>query len=48
MTPAVNTILEVHDLRTYFKLTEGTLKAVDGVDFARSAPQRFPRNSRSQ
>ena len=34
MTPAVNSILEVRDLRTYFKLTEGTLKAVDGVDFA--------------
>ncbi len=25
-------ILEVHDLRTYFHLPEGTLKAVDGVD----------------
>ncbi|MCY3978061.1 MAG: ABC transporter ATP-binding protein, partial [Chloroflexi bacterium] len=26
-------VLEVRDLRTYFHLTEGTLKAVDGVDF---------------
>ena len=34
MTSAVDTILEVRDLRTYFKLAEGTLKAVDGVDFA--------------
>lgn len=47
MTPAVNTFLEVRDLRTYFKLTKGTLKAVDGVDFT-IAPQRFPRNSRSR
>ncbi|MCY4246686.1 MAG: ABC transporter ATP-binding protein [Chloroflexi bacterium] len=34
MTSAVKNILEVRDLRTYFKLAEGTLKAVDGVDFA--------------
>ncbi len=34
MTSASKHILEVRDLRTYFKLTEGTLKAVDGVDFA--------------
>jgi oligopeptide/dipeptide ABC transporter ATP-binding protein len=27
-------ILEVHDLRTYFELDEGTLKAVDGVSFS--------------
>ncbi len=25
-------VLEVQDLRTYFNLPEGTLKAVDGVD----------------
>ena len=29
---AQNNILEVRDLRTWFKLPEGTLKAVDGVD----------------
>ncbi|MCY3573640.1 MAG: ABC transporter ATP-binding protein [Chloroflexi bacterium] len=34
MTSAARNILEVRDLRTYFKLPEGTLKAVDGVDFA--------------
>jgi len=28
-----NKVLEVRDLRTYFNLDEGTLKAVDGVDF---------------
>lgn len=27
------TLLEVQDLRTYFKTQEGTLKAVDGIDF---------------
>ena len=27
-------VLEVKDLRTYFKLEEGTLKAVDGVSFS--------------
>src|SRR3712207_2903277 len=26
-------ILEVHDLRTYFNTEEGTVKAVDGIDF---------------
>jgi len=29
-----NNILEVRDLQTYFKLDEGILKAVDGVDFS--------------
>ena len=29
----VNTILEVRDLKTYFYLEEGVVKAVDGVDF---------------
>lgn len=28
-----NTLIEVKDLRTYFHLTEGTVKAVDGVNF---------------
>ncbi len=32
MIPASSTVLEVRDLRTYFHLAEGTLKAVDGVD----------------
>ena len=32
-------ILEVRDLRTYFALEEGTLKAVDGVDFTIGANQ---------
>ena len=31
--------LEVRDLRTYFHLPEGTLKAVDGVDFSIGARQ---------
>ena len=34
MSPASNAILEVRDLRTWFQLTEGTLKAVDGVDLS--------------
>lgn len=29
-----NVLLDVRNLRTYFQLDEGTLKAVDGVDFA--------------
>lgn len=33
MESARDYVLEVRDLRTYFKLPEGTLKAVDGVDF---------------
>ncbi len=32
MTAATHYILEARDLRTYFHLPEGTLKAVDGVD----------------
>ena len=28
------TILEVNNLKTYFDLDEGTLKAVDGVSFS--------------
>ena len=32
-------ILDVRDLRTWFKLEEGTLKAVDGVDFTIGANQ---------
>ena len=32
MESAHDYVLEVRDLRTYFNLTEGTLKAVDGVD----------------
>ncbi len=32
MTRDSNYVLEVRDLRTYFHLPEGTLKAVDGVD----------------
>ena len=32
MSQNPNNILEVRDLRTYFHLPEGTLKAVDGVD----------------
>src|SRR5512136_1975055 len=31
--PATDTVLEVRDLRVYFPLDEGLLKAVDGVDF---------------
>lgn len=27
------TLLEIHDLKTYFKTQEGTLKAVDGISF---------------
>ena len=27
-------ILELNDVRTYFELDEGTLKAVDGISFA--------------
>jgi peptide/nickel transport system ATP-binding protein len=27
------TLLEVNDLKTYFKTQEGTLKAVDGISF---------------
>ena len=33
MTDHRDTLLEVKDLRTYFELDEGTLKAVDGVSF---------------
>lgn len=33
MTDSNTNILEVRNLRTYFNLEEGTLKAVDGVDF---------------
>ena len=32
MSSVTDYILEVRNLRTYFNLTEGTLKAVDGVD----------------
>ncbi len=38
MISAINT-LEVRNLRTYFHLSEGTLKAVDGVDFTIGAHQ---------
>ncbi len=39
MSPAHKNILEVRNLRTYFALEEGTLKAVDGVDFTIGAHQ---------
>ncbi len=39
MTPEPSNVLEVRDLRTYFHLPEGTLKAVDGVDLT-IAPQQ--------
>jgi peptide/nickel transport system ATP-binding protein len=31
---AANVLVEVKDLRTYFELTEGTVRAVDGVSFS--------------
>lgn len=34
MTFSNNTVLEVRNLKTHFNLEEGTLKAVDGVDFS--------------
>ena len=36
---SANNTLEVRNLRTYFNLSEGTLKAVDGVDFTIGAHQ---------
>ena len=33
VTSASPTLLEVHDLRTYFFTEDGVVKAVDGVDF---------------
>ena len=33
MQPDQDVILTVKDLKVYFHLDEGTLKAVDGVDF---------------
>jgi ABC-type dipeptide/oligopeptide/nickel transport system ATPase component len=32
--PASDTLLEVRDLRTHFKVMDGIVKAVDGVDFS--------------
>ncbi len=29
-----NTLLEVNNLKTYFFYDEGTVKAIDGIDFA--------------
>jgi oligopeptide transport system ATP-binding protein len=34
MTTTDNTLLSVHDLRTYFHTFSGTVKAVNGVSFA--------------
>ena len=34
MAPAIEPILRVENLRTYFNLRTGILKAVDGVSFA--------------
>jgi oligopeptide transport system ATP-binding protein len=33
MSPPNGTLLEVRDLRTYFETEDGTVKAVDGIDF---------------
>ena len=32
--PRTDVLLEVRDLRTYFHVMDGTVKAVDGVDFS--------------
>jgi len=32
--PAGDTLLDIHDLRTYFHTQDGVVKAVDGVDFS--------------